>query len=54
MRASIIRSSQQAVRIKIIYLCLHGGERIGERMETGSHARASYSRIFVGSFLMNR
>jgi hypothetical protein len=43
IRASTIRSSQQAIRIKIIYLCLVGGERRGERRRVGSHARASSS-----------
>ena len=31
LRASIIDPSQQAVRIKILYVCLVGGERRGER-----------------------
>jgi UDP-N-acetylglucosamine enolpyruvyl transferase len=31
LRASTIESSQLAIRIKIVYLCLVGGERIGER-----------------------
>ena len=43
LRASKIRSSQPAIRFKLIYLCLHGGERIRERMEAGSHARVSYN-----------
>jgi hypothetical protein len=38
-----IRSSQLAIRNKIVFLCLVGGERIGERREVGSHARASSS-----------
>jgi hypothetical protein len=42
IRASIIESSQLAIKIKIVYLCLVGEERIGERKEVGSHARASY------------
>jgi hypothetical protein len=32
IRASTISPSQLATRIKIIYLCLVGGERRGERM----------------------
>jgi hypothetical protein len=43
LRASTIRSSQQAIRIKIVYLCLVGGERRGERRRVGSHARAGSS-----------
>jgi hypothetical protein len=43
IRASTIRSSQQAIRIKIIYLCLVGDERREERMRVGSHTRASSS-----------
>jgi hypothetical protein len=43
VRASTIKSSQLAIRIKIIYLCLVGRERIGERRGVSSHARANYS-----------
>jgi hypothetical protein len=43
LRASTIRSSQQAIKIKVVYLCLVGGERRGERRRVGSHARASSS-----------
>jgi hypothetical protein len=38
--ASTIRSSQLAIRVKIIYLCLVEGERVWERRRVGSHARA--------------
>jgi hypothetical protein len=43
LRASTIEHSQLTIRIKIVYLCLVGSERIGERRGVGSHARASYS-----------
>jgi hypothetical protein len=43
LRASTISPSQLAIRNKIVFLCLVGGERIGERREVGSHARASSS-----------
>jgi hypothetical protein len=43
LRASIIRFSQQAIRIKIVYLCLVGGERKGERRKVDSHARVNSS-----------
>jgi hypothetical protein len=43
VRASTIESNQLAIRIKILYLCLVGGERIGERRGVGSYARASYN-----------
>jgi hypothetical protein len=43
MRASTISPSQLAIRIKIIFSCLVGGERRGERREVSSHARASSS-----------
>jgi hypothetical protein len=32
-----------AIRPKIVFLCLVGGEIIGERKEVGSHARATCS-----------
>jgi hypothetical protein len=41
LRASTIRSSQLAIRTKILYFGWVGGERRGERREVGSHARAS-------------
>ena len=41
IRASIIDPSQLAIRIRILYPCLVGGERREERGEVGSHARAS-------------
>jgi hypothetical protein len=43
VRASTIRSNQQAIRIKVVYLCLVGGERRGERRRVGSHTRVSSS-----------
>jgi hypothetical protein len=43
MRAITISPSQLAIRNKIVFLCIVGGERIGERKEVGSHARASSS-----------
>jgi UDP-N-acetylglucosamine enolpyruvyl transferase len=43
LRASTINPSQLAIRNKIVFLCLVGGERIGERREVDSHARASSS-----------
>jgi hypothetical protein len=43
VRASTISPSQLAIRIKVIFFCLVGGERRGERREVGSHARASSS-----------
>jgi hypothetical protein len=41
LRASIISPSQLAIRFKILFLCLVGRERRGERRRVGSHARAS-------------
>jgi hypothetical protein len=43
IRASKIRFSQHAIRIKVVYLYLVGGERRGERRRVGSHERASSS-----------
>jgi hypothetical protein len=43
VRASTISPSQLAIRSKIIYSCLVGGERREERRRVGSHARASSS-----------
>jgi hypothetical protein len=40
LRARTINSNQLAIRIKIIYFCLVGGERGGERIGVASHARA--------------
>jgi hypothetical protein len=41
LRASTISPSQLAIRIKILYYCLVGGERGGERRRVCSYARAS-------------
>jgi hypothetical protein len=46
IRASKIRSSQQAIKIKVVYLCLVGDERRGERRTVESHARVSSSTCF--------
>jgi hypothetical protein len=43
LRASTIELTQLAIRIKIVYLCLVGRERGGERRGVGSNARASSS-----------
>jgi hypothetical protein len=44
LRASTIEMTQQlAIRTKIFYLCLVGGERGGERKGMGSNARANSS-----------
>jgi hypothetical protein len=43
IRASTIRSNQHTIRIKVVCLCLVGGERRGETRRVGSHARASSS-----------
>jgi hypothetical protein len=43
IRASTIEPSQLTIKIKIVYLCLVGGERIEEKMRVSSHARASYN-----------
>jgi hypothetical protein len=42
-RASTIELTQLAIRIKIIYLCLVGGERGGERGGVDSNAKVSSS-----------
>jgi hypothetical protein len=54
VRASTINPSQLAIRIKVIFSCLVGGERRGERREVDSHARdmahwlvASVSRFYI-------
>jgi hypothetical protein len=46
LRARTIKSSQQAIKIKIVYLCLVGGERSGEERRVDFHARTSFSTCF--------
>jgi hypothetical protein len=43
VRASTIKPNQLAIRVKIIYLYLVGGGRIGEKKEVDWHARVSSS-----------
>jgi hypothetical protein len=43
LRVSIIELIQLAIRTKIVYLCLVGGDRGGERRGVDSNARASSS-----------